>query len=382
MSEKTKSTPSKKPKKRTRGHIRKRGEKYYIVYSVAGRKKEEVGGATAEQAKRLLTQRLFEADRGFVRSGAPMTFREFIDMWRSEHVATQDLKAATIRAYDSVIDRHLLPAFGNQRIDRITAESIRRFFKEKQEATSKKINRPLSKKTLVNTLRLLNSIFNFAMTIELLVKNPCTGIKLPRAPKREMDFLRPEEVRAFLAAFTDEEMRCFFTTAVMTGMRRGELLGLQWDDIDYRASVIRIRRSIANGQIQLPKTDKSRRAIQVGPALLQALRAHKLRTGGRSSFVFTTKGGTLIDPDNMVKRVFEPTLRAAGIERHIRFHDLRHSFASILINEGANLKFVSEQLGHASIVITLDRYSHLIAERHDDTVSKFEKLLLAEAEGD
>jgi integrase len=83
-----------------------------------------------------------------------------------------------------------------------------------------------------------------------------------------------------------------------------------------------------------------------------------------------------------VKRVFEPTLRAAGIERHIRFHDLRHTYASILINEGANLKFVSEQLGHASIVITLDRYSHLIAERHDDTVSKFDKLLLADQQAD
>ena len=382
MSELSKSATSKKPKKRTRGHIRKRGDKYYIVYSVAGRKKEEVGGTTAEQAKRLLTQRLFEADRGFVRNGKPMTFREFIDVWRTDHVATQELKPATIRGYDSLIERHLLPAFGDRRMDHITMEHIRRFFKEKQEATSEKTSRSLSKKTLVNTLRLLNSIFNFAMLIELLVKNPCKGIKLPRAPKREMDFLRPEEVRAFLGAFTDEEMRCLFTTAVMTGMRRGEILGLQWDDIDFKAGVIRVRRSISNGEIQVPKTEKSRRAVQVGPALLKTLRAHKLRTGTRSSFVFTTKNGTILDPDNLVKRVFEPTLLAAGIERHIRFHDLRHTFASILINEGANLKFVSEQLGHASIMITLDRYSHLIAERHDDTVMKFEKLLLAEAEGE
>ena len=382
MNEMVKSAPSKKAKKRTRGHIRKRGEKYYIVYSVAGRKKEEVGGTTAEQAKRLLTQRLFEADRGFVRNAKPMTFREFIEVWRTDHVATQELKPATIRGYDSVIERHLLPAFGDQRMDRITTEHIRRFFKEKQEATSEKTSRSLSKKTLINTLRLLNSIFNFAMVIELLVKNPCKAIKLPRAPRREMDFLRPEEVRAFLGAFTDEEMRCLFTTAVMTGMRRGEILGLQWDDVDFKGNVIRVRRSISNGEIQLPKTEKSRRAVQVGPALLKTLRAHKLRTGVRSSFVFTTKNGTLLDPDNLVKRVFEPTLLAAGVERHIRFHDLRHTFASILINEGANLKFVSEQLGHASIMITLDRYSHLIAERHDDTVSKFEKLLLADVDAD
>lgn len=369
--------PKKKSKKRTRGHIRKRGEKYYLVYSIGGRKKEEVGGNTMEQAKRLLTQRLYEADRGFVRSTGPVKFRDFIPIWRRDHVDTQQLKPSTREGYESMIERHFLPAFGDLRMDRITAEDIRRFFKQKQEATSKKTERPMSNKTLINMKRLLNSIFNFAVVTELLVKNPCKAVKLPRAERREMDFLRPEEVRSFLGAFTDEGMRCLFTTAVMTGMRRGELLALQWDDIDHAASVIRVRRSLSAGEIQTPKTEKSRRSIQVGASLLKMLKEHKLRTGGRSPFVFTTKGGSLLDPDNLVKRVFEPTLRAAGIERHLRFHDLRHTYASILINEGANLKFVSEQLGHASIVITLDRYSHLIAERHDDTVSKFEKLLLS-----
>jgi integrase len=377
MSKATASQDAKKSKKRSRGHIRKRGLKYYIIYSVAGQKREEVGGATAEQAKRLLTQRLYEADRGFVRSARPVKFREFIDTWRRDHVDTQQLKPSTRRGYDSAIERHLIPFFGDHRMDRITSEDVRRFFKQKQEGTSEKTDRRLSNKTLINAMRLLNSIFNFAIVTELLVKNPCKAVKLPRAERREMDFLRPEEVRSFLAAFTNEEMRCLFTTAVMTGMRRGEILALQWDDVDFNGSVIRVRRSVSGGEIQTPKTEKSRRAIQVGGSLLKMLKEHKLRTGGRGLFVFSTKAGSLLDPDNLVKRVFEPTLRAAGIERHIRFHDLRHTYASILINEGANLKFVSEQLGHASIVITLDRYSHLIAERHDDTVSKFEKLLLS-----
>ncbi len=372
----TTSERAKTSKKRTRGHIRKRGSKYYIVYSVAGRKKEEVGGATAEQAKRLLTQRLYEADRGFVRSSAPVKFVDFVETWRRDHVETQQLKPSTRRGYESVIERHLVPAFGQRRIDRITSEDIRRFVKEKQDGPSEKTDRPLSNKTLINTMRLLNSIFNFAVATESLVKNPCKAVKLPRAERREMDFLRPEEVRSFLGACTDEEMRCLFTTAVMTGMRRGELLALQWDDIDFNANVVRVRRSLSGGQIQTPKTEKSRRSIQVGPSLLGTLKEHKLRTGGRSPFVFTTQRASLLDPDNLVKRVFEPALRATGIERHIRFHDLRHTFASILINEGANLKFVSGQLGHASIMITLDRYSHLIAERHDDTVAKFERLLL------
>ncbi len=380
MSETTAVPQAKKSKKRTRGHIRQRGDKYYIVYSVAGRKKEEVGGSTMEQAKRLLTQRLYEADRGFVRNSGPVKFRDFILIWRRDHVETQQLKPSTREGYESMIERHFIPAFGDQRMDRITAEDIRRFFKQKQDGTSEKTDRPLSNKTLINAKRLLSSIFNFAVVTELLVKNPCTGVKLARAERREMDFLRPEEVRSFVAAFTDEDMRCLFTTAVMTGMRRGEFLALQWDDIDFKANVIRVRRSLSSGQIQTPKTEKSRRSIQVGAFLLKMLKQHKLRTGGRSLFVFTTKSGSLLDPDNLVKRVFEPTLVAAGIERHIRLHDLRHTYASIMINEGANLKFVSEQLGHASIVITLDRYSHLIAERHDDTVSKFEKLLLAESD--
>jgi integrase len=124
---------------------------------------------------------------------------------------------------------------------------------------------------------------------ELLVKNPCKAVKLPRAERREMDFLRPEEVRSLLGAFTDDEMHALFTTAVMTGMRRGELLVLQWDDIDFNASVIRVRRSVSSGQIQTPKTEKSRRAIQVGGALLKIPKEHKLRTGKRSPFVFTRK---------------------------------------------------------------------------------------------
>src|ERR1041384_2234174 len=97
--------PKKKSKKRTRGHIRQRGDKYYIVYSVAGRKKEEVGGTTMEQAKRLLTQRLYDADRGFVRSSGPVKFRDFIPIWRRDHVETQQLKPSTREGYESMIER-------------------------------------------------------------------------------------------------------------------------------------------------------------------------------------------------------------------------------------------------------------------------------------
>jgi integrase len=161
-------------------------------------------------------------------------------------------------------------------------------------------------------------------------------------------------------------------------LRQGELLALQWGDIDHHRGVIKVRRAFSRGKLQTPKTSHSMREVRVGKNLLRALHEHQLRTGARSEFVFTTRTGAPLDPANLVKRGFEPTLRSAGL-RKIRFHDLRHTYASIMINEGANLKFVSKQLGHSSIQITLDRYSHLIPERHDAAVEQFEALLIADS---
>ena len=360
------------PRGTGRGSILKRGKVYYIKYSVSGRQRWERSGTSTTDAKKLLSRRLAEVDQGLVAFERPVTFTEFIERWKRDYLASAQLKPATLASYASVIDRHLIPYFGEIRIDRITTAIVQRFVAEKTTQVSAR-GRQLKPKSIQNSIRVLSKVFNTAVDWQMLVRSPLIRIKLPRVERHEMDFLRAEEVQLLLQHAIDQEARCLFLTAVSTGMRQGELLGLQWGDIDFHRSAIKVRRSLSHGTLQTPKTANSNREVRAGKVLLRTLREHQLMTGGRSEFIFSTRTGTPLDPANLVKRVFEPMLVRAGLRR-IRFHDLRHTYASIMINEGANLKFVSKQLGHSSIQITLDRYSHLIPERHDASVEHLESL--------
>ncbi len=196
-----------------------------------------------------------------------------------------------------------------------------------------------------------------------LNRNPADPVKPPTLPHREMDFLTPAEVRLLLP-HSDDWYRPLLATAILTGVRQGELLAIQWGDIDWVSRTLRIQRSVWNGQFQAPKTARSVRNVGMPRTLADALMLHKTRApANEHDLVFTTPEGQPIDPANLRNRVFEPALRAAGL-RHIRFHDLRHTYASLLINQGENIKFVQTQLGHASIQMTVDKYGHLLPDAH------------------
>ena len=186
-----------------------------------------------------------------------------------------------------------------------------------------------------------------------------------------MDFLKPDEIRLLLE-HSREPFKTIFLTAVLTGMRRGEILGLQWGDIDWNSNTIFVRRSIywltwkENGenktrwQFISPKSKRSVRSIVLSPRLKEALEIHRLTAPiNPEDLVFCNGQGNPIDPDNMVKREFFTALSFAGL-RKIRFHDLRHSYTTLLISQGENVKFIQSQLGHASIQTTMDRYGHLL----------------------
>ncbi len=159
----------------------------------------------------------------------------------------------------------------------------------------------------------------------------------------------------------------------MTGMRRGELLALQWGDIDWNSNQISVRRSIYRGEFVNPKSRNSIRRIVMSPILRQSLERHRLL--GRKSelgLIFSNEHGLPLDPENLIKREFHPALDRAGLRR-IRFHDLRHSYASLLISQGENIKFIQSQLGHASATTTLDRYGHLIPNLENDAARRLDK---------
>jgi len=212
---------------------------------------------------------------------------------------------------------------------------------------------------------------NHAKSLRYITFNPVEEIKPFPLEHKEMDFLIPSEISSLLK-HASEPFKTLFLMAILTGMRRGEILGLQWGDIDWNSNTIFVRRSLywlmkkeSQGSEQRwrflePKSKRSKRAIVMSPKLKEALEIHRLKAiEGSYDLVFCNKEGSPVDPDNMVKREFNSTLRFAGL-RKIRFHDLRHTYCSLLISQGENIKFIQNQLGHASIQTTIDRYGHLL----------------------
>ena len=188
------------------------------------------------------------------------------------------------------------------------------------------------------------------------------------------EILIPGEIKQFLEHVT-LKYRTFFLTAILTGLRRGELLGLQGDDIDWNHNQIHVRRSVWKGQIVTPKTRSSVRRVDMTPTLALELRKHKFSCSIEGSeFVFRNSEGKSLDPDSLVKRQFLPALERAGVKR-VRFHDLRHTNVALRLEQGQNIKYIQNQLGHASIQTTIDRYGHLLKEVNTEQAMKLDNAL-------
>ena len=198
--------------------------------------------------------------------------------------------------------------------------------------------------------------------------NPVREIEKPKVTqKKQIDVLKPSEIRAFLDKASNQKTKCLYTLNVISGMRQGEILGLKWTDIDWFNCQVHVRRTFNHGQFHEPKTEASRRAIDLGPTAISELKKWKIACPPNElNLVFPNEAGKPIDANNLVKRDFEPTMRRAGI-REIRFHDLRHTYASLLIDRGEHPKYIQVQMGHSSINVTMGTYGHLLKAVNRDT---------------
>lgn len=350
-----------------KGSVVKRSGNWYAVYRVHGKQKWEKAGPTKGGAERLLAKRLTESHSGTFRDSTRIRFSDFADKWLHDY-ASVSVKRSTYDSYALIVRLHLVPHFGKCWLNQITPADVQSFLSRKTREEE------LTPKTVSNILVPLKRMFHHAVVWGMLSADPTARIQKPRVDSPEMDYLSPTEVQAFLSAVRPQ-YKALFLTAVLTGMRRGELLGLKWSDLDWDRSEIIVQRSLYKGQFVSPKTRAATRRIIMSPYLRDTLRAHSL-TARRSEveLIFCNEYGQPLDPDNLVKRQFLPALDRAGLRR-IRFHDLRHTYASLLIAQGENVKFVQSQLGHTSAKTTLDRYSHLMpmtraeaGERLDRTV--------------
>lgn len=347
------------------------------------RKAIKVGDkASAEAVAGRIRQGLVSGDLQIAPQKAIPTFGEYSQKWLDTYGATR-LKFSTHKGYGSIMRNHL-GGLSDRPLDQITRADLKDLIFGKLPPQTN-----LTPATVTRIKALVSIIFSHALEDQLIPQNPASrlGKYIPKGRDRK-EAVKPltrEEAQTFLAALREHYPRHypFFLCALRTGMRLGELLGLEWGDIDWQGGFIEVKRGRVKGRITTPKNGKTRRvdmSAQLAETLKALLPEHKRQAlekgwGKIPESVFTNGAGALLDEANLRRRVFWPALAKCGLRR-IRIHDLRHTFASLLIQNGESLAYVRDQLGHHSIQITVDTYGHLVPGANRQAVDRLDDDIL------
>ena len=230
----------------------------------------------------------------------------------------------------------------------------------------------------------MGAVLKYAVRMRYIDFNPAAEIEKPKRinshDEKEIAVLGPEKIQALFDNARDLKDRVMFMTAVLTGMRQGEILGLKWGDIDWSSRQIHVKRTYNHGRFYDPKSKASRRKIDLAPQLIKALKEWRLasRFNVENDLVFPNPEGKPQNHTRMLRKSFHPTLIRAELPR-MRFHDLRHTYASMLIEQGENIKYVQAQLGHSSIHMTLDVYGHLMDTVNQEAASRLGEFVFGDS---
>jgi integrase len=356
--------------------IKKRGGKWYVFVNYHGRRKAKCVGSSrevAEKVRRQLEARLALGDLGIFaeNESQALTFDAYADRWLKDY-ARMECKTSTADGYEGVLRQYLRPRFGKRRLDEVKRDDIKAMINELVAAD-------LSRNTIRNALCVIRGMFNQAIEAGTLESNPAARLgrftRTARVAETKGTALTANEAHEFLEAakVVCLEYYPLFLTALRAGLRRGELVALQWGDVQFGRDddpnrFIVVQHNYVHREHTTTKSKKSRRVdlsrdlkrslLELRDRrLLEAFLKGKQDISG--DFVFPSPDGLILDPDNLYHRYFQPVLTKAGL-RKIRLHDLRHTFGSLLIQNGASIVYVKEQMGHSSIQVTVDIYGHLI----------------------
>jgi integrase len=374
------------------GQLIQRGERTWLVRVFIGRDSQtgkrryhnHTVNGNKKDAQKYLNGVLRELDVGTFVEPSTTTVSEYLDRWL-EAAAKPRLAELTFQHYEDLLRRYVRPAIGEAKLGSIRPLDVQGLYSGMLEAN-------LSARVVRYTHAVLNSAFRQAVKWRLMPQNPAAMVELPKKDRKEMQALTPEQATAFLQAASDDRFRVLFNFALVTGMRPSEYLGLQWPDIDFETGVVAVVRTLTwthRGRWYYgePKTSRSRRSIPLPSAMLALLKGHKREQGAEKlaagaayqslGLVFCGREGQPIMPHNLIVRHFKPTLKRAGLPKSMRLYDLRHSCATLLLAGNENPKVVSERLGHASITLTLDTYSHVLPSMQQAASDKLEKMLFS-----
>lgn len=356
--------------------IRKRGKNYFLDYYDDKGKRQRLTmpkGSTQKAAKEKLREIEDQLSKGIYISNQKIpTFDQVALEWLE--LKKLKIRASTWAVYEGHTRNHF-DEFQNKKISQITIVMVDQYIIDRQ---TEGMNISTLRKILVS----LRQIFRLAVKRNYCHKNPLDYADMPKRQGKEIDtnndirILNKSEVSSFLDAVTEQKYHVLFLLAIFSGARQGEILGMKWSDIQWKDSQIHIQRSFNNQRFYDTKTKGSNRKVDIGPVMLKKLKEWRLACPpGDLDLVFPTENGNPINHNNMVNRYFLPGLKLAGIEK-IRFHALRHTYASILIDQKENIKYISTQLGHSTPMVTLNVYAHLMKPTNQEAAVKLEDALL------
>lgn len=389
----------------------------YVLAPGHTRRRIRVYGTTRKEALAKLTEKIAASNRGLPIPSAQGSVAAYLTYWL-ENVAVRHLRENTHTRYAACIDRYLIPGLGKKKLTKLTAKDVRTWLNQLRttcQCCTRRLdarrNQPrccaigqccrklLSPLTLAYIHSVLKSALEHAVREEEIPRNVARNVRTGTPRPRRFEPLTADEARQFLTVVRGHRLYALFELALHTGLRKGELLGLRWEDLDLDLGTVAIRRTLqrttASGLTTLPtKTRASERRIALATRCLHSLQLHReqqqreLEAAGtswqRSGQVFTTVQGGPIDPTNL-SRAFATLLRKAGLRR-IRFHDLRHSTATLLLEQGVELVVIKELLGHAHIGVTASVYAHVRLRLQRDAIDTLSSALgspaITKADGD
>jgi integrase len=372
------------------GQIIKRKDKTWLVRIFLGR--DELGGrkylnktirGAKKDAEKYLNTTLTAISTGTFVQESSVSLNKFLDDWLTS-AAKPRVSERTYAEYAALLRRYVREPLGRTMLSDLRALQIQNLYSQMQE-------RGLSSRIVRYTHAVLSSALKQAVRWGMLHRNPAELVQLPKLQRKEMRAMSPEESSRFLTALENDRYAALFSLALSTGMRPEEYLGLRWSDVDFAKSSVTVQRALVwrtkggGWYFTEPKTSRSRRTIPLPASMVLALTEHKrhqsaerLRLGSEwqdNGLVFTTFLGTPLNISNLTAKHFKPALQRAGLPKTIRLYDLRHTCATLLLSAGENPKVVSERLGHASITLTLDVYSHVLPDMQKAATDKLENIL-------
>jgi integrase len=330
------------------------------------RERKFVYARTRAEVAEKLAKALSDHRAGQLVADERITVQQFFETWLES--VKRSVVLSTWQRYEALLRVHATPSIGRLRLARLGPLHLEQLY-------SSRLDAGLSPTTVLQLHRVLHHALRDALRWSLVPRNVSELVTPPRRASYEFRVLSPDEARAFLQTVKGDRLEALYVLAITTGMRQGELFGLRWTDVNLRAGSLRLVRQL--------KTKSSRRQVLLPRIAVEALTAHHERQGQErqaagaawqdDNLVFPNTVGRPINPSNFLPRDFYPLLERAGLP-HMRFHDLRHSAATLLLELGVHPKVVSEMLGHSQIGITLDLYSHVTATMQQQAVTALDGL--------